>query len=74
VALNVTAVNPTATSYLTVYPAGALRAGTPNLSFTKGQVITNLVIVAVGTGGRVTFYNRAGTVDVTADLAGYFTW
>jgi hypothetical protein len=32
-----------------------------------------MVIVAVGTGGKVTFYNRAGTVDVIADLSGYFT-
>jgi hypothetical protein len=73
VALNITAVNPTATSYLTVYPAGAARPVTSNLSFTTGQIISNMVIVAVGTGGKVTFYNRAGTVDITADLAGYFT-
>ena len=73
VALNVTAVNPTTTSYLTVYPAGAVRPGTSNLNFTKGQIIPNMVVVAVGTGGKVTFYNRAGTVDVIADLSGYFT-
>jgi hypothetical protein len=73
VALNVTAVNPTATSYLTVYPAGALRPGTSNLNYTKAQMIPNQVIVAVGPGGKVTFYNRAGTVDLIADLSGYFT-
>ena len=32
-----------------------------------------MVTVAVGTGGRVSFYNDAGSTDVLADLAGYFT-
>jgi hypothetical protein len=36
-------------------------------------MIPNLVIVAVGAGGKVTFYNRSGTVDLIADLSGYFT-
>ncbi|MEP7193083.1 MAG: peroxidase family protein, partial [Actinomycetota bacterium] len=73
VALNVTVVNPTASSYLTVYPAGVVRPVTSNLNFTKGQIIPNMVIVAVSPGGDVTFYNGAGTVDVIADLSGYFT-
>jgi hypothetical protein len=73
VALNVTAVNPTASSYLSIYPAGAARPGTSDLDFTRGQTIPSMVIVAVGPGGNVTFYNNAGTVDVLADLSGYFT-
>jgi hypothetical protein len=53
--------------------AGTDRPGTPNLSFTKGQTISSMVIVTVGTDGKLTFYNSAGTVDVIADLTGYFT-
>jgi len=73
VVLSVTAVNPTATSYLTVYPGGGVRPGTSNLYFTRGQSIVSMVIVPVGAGGQVMFYNRAGTVDVIVDLTGYFS-
>ena len=31
-----------------------------------------MVLVPVGPGNTVTFYNSAGTVNVIADLAGYF--
>ncbi|NMM23539.1 MAG: DUF1906 domain-containing protein, partial [Phycicoccus sp.] len=72
VALNVTATNPTATSYLTVYPDGATRPTASNLNFARAQTIANLVIARVGTGNKVTFYNAAGTVDIIADLAGYY--
>jgi hypothetical protein len=72
VALNVTATNATATSYLTLYPAGQTRPSVSNLNFTTGQTIPNLVIARVGAGNQVTFYNAAGTVDVVADLAGYY--
>src|ERR1019366_758049 len=72
VALNVTATNATATSYLTVYPAGQTRPTVSDLNFTKGQTIANLVIAQVGAGNTVTFYNAAGTVDIVADLAGYY--
>ena len=73
VALNVTATNPTAASYLTVYPAGQARPTASNLNFVKAQTISNLVIARVGAGNKVTFYNAAGTVDVIADLAGYYS-
>jgi hypothetical protein len=72
VALNVTVTNPTATSYLTVYPAGQTRPTASNLNFVKAQTIPNLVIARVGTGNKVTFYNAAGAVDIIADLAGYY--
>jgi hypothetical protein len=73
VALNVTVTKATAASYLTVYPAGTARPTASNLNFVKGQTIANVVIVPVGTGGKVTFYNNAGTVDILADLAGVYT-
>lgn len=73
VTLNVTVTNPTAAGYLTVYPAGATRPTASNVNFVRGQTVANLVVVSVGPGGKVTFYNSAGTVDVIADLAGYYT-
>jgi len=72
VAINVMVTNPTAASYLTVYPGGTARPGTSNLNFVAGQTIPNLVIVPLGPGNTVTFYNRHGTVNVLGDLVGYY--
>ncbi len=72
VALNVTATNPTAGSYLTIYPAGADRPTASNLNFNAGQTIPNMVIVPVGAGGQISIYNFAGTVDVLVDVLGWY--
>ncbi|MEU8522665.1 hypothetical protein [Streptomyces sp. NBC_01216] len=71
VVLNVTATDPTAAGFVSVYPYGTQRAAS-NLNFTAGQTVPNLVIVPVK-DGKVTFYNHTGTVDLIADAAGYFT-
>ncbi|MEU7015427.1 FlgD immunoglobulin-like domain containing protein [Streptomyces sp. NPDC046385] len=71
VVLNVTATNPTATSFVSVYPYGTTRTAASNLNFTAGQTVPNLVIVPVK-DGKVTFYNKYGTVDLLADVAGYY--
>ena len=71
VALNVTVTRPTATGNLTVYPGGQLLPLTSNLNYVAAQTIANMVLVPVGPGNTVTFYNAAGTVDVIADVLGY---
>ena len=73
VALNVTATGPSAASFLTVYPGGTTRPTASNLNFVAGQTIPNMVLVPLGAGGKVTFYNNTGTVNVIADLVGYFS-
>jgi YVTN family beta-propeller protein len=78
VVLNVTAIASTGSSLLTVYPNGTGRPLASNLNFTPGQVIANLVIVALGqsnasdTQREVNLYNAVGTVNVVADVEGYF--
>ncbi|MER7467083.1 hypothetical protein, partial [Streptomyces sp. NPDC097981] len=72
VVLNVTATNPTDASYVSVYPNGTTRTSASNLNVTAGQTIPNLVIVPV-VNGKVSFYNNAGSVDLIADIAGYYT-
>ncbi|MFD7257308.1 hypothetical protein ACFV9H_06510, partial [Streptomyces sp. NPDC059874] len=72
VVLNVTVTAPTGNSFLMVHPHGLARPNVSNLNFTAGQTVANLVVVPV-VDGRVTFYNHAGSVDVIADLNGYFT-
>ena len=70
--LNVTAVADTASSLLTVYPYDTPRPNASNLNFAAGVVIPNLVTVTLGTGGAVNIYNAVGTVNVLADVEGYF--
>ncbi len=72
VALNVTATNTTAPSYLSVYPTGSAIPSVSNLNWMAGQTVANLVIVPVGTNGQVTIYNSQGSTDVVVDLQGYF--
>ncbi|APU40101.1 peptidoglycan recognition protein [Streptomyces sp. TN58] len=72
VILNVTATNPTTSSYVSVFPSGTTRTSASNLNFTAGQTIPNLVVVPV-VDGKVSFYNNAGSVDLIADITGYFS-
>ncbi|MCZ4083247.1 hypothetical protein O1W17_14500, partial [Streptomyces sp. H34-S5] len=72
VILNVTVTNPTTAGHLIVHPYGVTRPNVSNLNFTAGQTVSNLVVVPV-VDGKVTFYNHSGSVDVIADLSGYFT-
>jgi hypothetical protein len=73
VVMNVTAVSPTAPSFLTVFPQGGDRPLASNLNYVAGQSPTpNAVTVDVPASGQVSFYNHAGTVDVIADIVGYY--
>jgi hypothetical protein len=69
--LNVTAVDPSTLSYLSVYPAGQSPPLASNLNVTAGQVVPNLVQVPLGAAGGVDVYNNTGTVDVVVDVEGY---
>ena len=72
--LNVTIVDPTANSYLTVFPAGGSVPTASNLNFVANQApVPNAVTVAVAADGRISFYNNGGSVNVIADVVGYFT-
>ncbi|MFI9380186.1 protease pro-enzyme activation domain-containing protein [Kutzneria sp. NPDC052558] len=73
VILNVTATNPTGNSFISVYPGGTPVPASSNLNFGPGQTIANLVTVPVGSDGTVSFFNHVGTVDVVADVFGYYT-
>ena len=71
--LEVTATNTTASSFLTVYPAGNGPPTASNLNWTAGQTVANCVIVPVGSGGQITVYNGSGQADVAVDVSGYFS-
>ncbi len=71
VALNVTVVNPTASTYLTVWPSGTPQPTASNLNALVGTV-PNMVTTGIGADGRVSVFNFAGTADVLIDVAGWF--
>ncbi len=71
VVVNATVTNATQPSYLSVYPSGAGRPHTSNLNFVGGQTVANLVDVAVGSNGKISVYNNAGSTDVILDVAGW---
>ncbi len=73
VVLNVTAVNATATTYITVSPGGKARPIVSNLNVNSSAPVPNLVTVSLGADGSLNFYNYAGRVDLLADLAGYYS-
>ena len=71
VVLNVTEVGATTPGFLTVYPDGDARPGVSNLNWQDAGAHPNLVTVRLG-GRAVLFFNAVGSVDVLADLAGYY--
>jgi hypothetical protein len=72
VVLNVTAVGPSEGTYVTVWPTGEEQPLASNLNIPPGDTRPNLVIAKVGAGGRVSFYNNVGNLDIIADVAGWF--
>jgi hypothetical protein len=73
IVVDATVTQGTAQSFLTIYPEGASRPLASNLNWVAGQTIPNLVTVKLGSGGGITIYNHAGTVDVVLDLAGFYS-
>jgi hypothetical protein len=73
VVLNVTATQPSAETYLTVFPSGATRPLASNLNVLPGQTVPNLVVARVGPDGKVAIYNNAGTVSVVVDVVGWYS-
>jgi hypothetical protein len=72
VVLNVTATNPTIASYLTVWPDAVTQPGTSDVNFVAGQTVPNLVVVQVGSNGKVDVYNAYGYVNVVVDVTGWY--
>lgn len=75
---NLTAVAPTARTYLTLYPANLLSVPTvSDLNLEAGAVLPNLAVVKLDTtmdanDGYVDLYNSAGSVNAIIDIEGWF--
>jgi hypothetical protein len=71
VIMNVTATDAVTGTFITVYPSGS-PPNSSNLNVSAGQTIPNLVITKLASGGSVRFYNAQGSVNVIADVVGFF--
>ena len=75
---NLTAVAPTATTFLTLYPANLTgRPQASDLNLNAGVVLPNLAVVQLDTtgdanDGDVDLYNSAGSVNAIIDIEGWF--
>jgi hypothetical protein len=72
VALNVTAVAPSESGHLTVFPKGEAVPNASNLNFAAGQTAPNMVIAKVGADGSISIRNNSGSVQVIVDIAGWY--
>lgn len=74
VALNATAIRPSATSFLTFFPSDSDRPLSSNLNLAPGQPPTpNKVDVRVSEAGAIGIFNAFGEVHLAVDVMGYYT-
>ncbi|MFV8754305.1 hypothetical protein ACNOYE_27485 [Nannocystaceae bacterium ST9] len=68
---NVTAANPAATGWTTVYEDGTLRPGTTNLHYVTNAARTNLVILPLSNQGYASIYTSQ-SAHYVVDVLGWF--
>jgi len=71
VIVNVTAIAPTAGTYLTVYPSGVPPTAS-DLNPSPGETEPNLVLATVASDGTIKVYNNLGVTDVAIDVTGWY--
>ncbi|MEV8515111.1 hypothetical protein [Dactylosporangium sp. NPDC051484] len=71
-ALNVTGVQPTVNTYLTVWPNGGTRPTASTLNLRPGEIRSNATIAGLGTGNTFNLANFAGTTNAVVDVDGTF--
>jgi hypothetical protein len=69
VLFNLTGVSPTASTYLTAWPAGRTRPEASNVNLAAGAIVPNAAITDTAT---MNLFNFAGNTNVLVDAAGYF--
>jgi len=73
ISMNATSVNPTAPTFVTIWPAGVTRPLASSLNALPGEPPTpNAVTTQLSATGEFSVYNLAGTVDVVFDINGYY--
>jgi hypothetical protein len=69
---NITAVDGTASTFFTLYPASGSPPLASDLNVSNGQNRANLAIIGLSASGDVDLYNDLGTINAILDIAGWF--
>jgi hypothetical protein len=73
VVVNLTAVTPTAPTFLTIY-AGPTMPGSSDLNPAPGEVRANMAVATINPmTGKITIFNEAGNTDVIVDVLGWYS-
>jgi hypothetical protein len=70
VVVNITAVSPASSGYVTAFPAGLSQPLASNLNFDTGDIVANQSIVRVEASGAISLFTSA-TTDLIVDVVGY---
>ena len=73
VVLVLTAVSPSASTYLSVHPADEARPVASAINAARGETVAVLVVARLSADGRIAIFNHAGSAHVAADVLGYHT-
>ncbi|MFI7672302.1 hypothetical protein [Actinophytocola sp. NPDC049390] len=73
VLIRILAVQPSAATWLTAFPAGTTRPDVSMVNVGAGESLSNTAIVRPGTNGQISMFNRYGELHVVVDVQGYFT-
>jgi hypothetical protein len=72
VVLNLTGTQPTDETFITVWPSDEDRPLASNLNLQRDDTRPNLVVVPVGGGGAISFFNNRGFTHLIADVVGWY--
>jgi hypothetical protein len=72
---NLTAITPSQSGYLTVFPAGSIQPVISDVNFSAHvTAVPNMTVTKLGTNDSLEIYNgSSGSVDVALDVTGFFT-
>ncbi len=66
-----TSVNSTVPSFITVWPTALAMPTASTLNPRPGVPVPNLAYLKLGSGGRLSLFNNAGSTDYIVDVFGY---
>jgi hypothetical protein len=75
VVINLTAANPSTSTWLAAYPTPTIATPPPlvsNLNLAAHAIRANLATVPIGAGGAITVFNKFGSTRTAIDIVGFY--
>jgi IPT/TIG domain/Carboxypeptidase regulatory-like domain len=74
VVVNLTGIQPTQPTFLTVFPGGPTVPVSSDLNPAVGEIRANMVVATINPGtGHISIFNLAGTIGVVVDVLGWYS-